>query len=628
MSDQRKPGGSPKETHGPIFKPGDFCKGGRYKIFDLLGAGGMCEVWRAFDEEAPSYEEQWVAVKVLRSKLGFDSDSKKRLEKEARTLLDIQHDNLVRVFHADVDDERNLFFYVMELLQGETLDAKIKRTGGLDLEEALRVVAEIADAAHLLHQLGIIHRDLKPENVYLTEDGRARVLDLGVAKFDPERFPDRATVPTGPNTILGTCPYMSPEQCFGSPLDARSDVYAIGLIAYACIAGFHAAQGSQGGWMPQDYKQWAGWHINNQPKPLPRVMTWLHEKVWKVISKALAKEPADRQRSAAELSAELRGLAAWLMAQDLLKAPAAPVRIRGAAALPLATTERDTTAASSPRASQPSPASPHSTGRGPSSSAEESKAVAPRTLRPAPAAAPSARAPASTQEVLSPRTAGGTEIILIGPASASATPVPRTARGTEIIREAPVSRAALSSARPLLGEGPTPPASSTGKENESAPGALTVAERAQKPTPKNNPRASQSTPTAHSLPVARWRAPRTPKRELAAMGGGGVMLGVCVAALVVVLGGLLRRSSAPSIAGPAVAAAASTSTPAIATQQASSGPPPPQGSATPIASSSASPMSAAGAGQPKASSTAASKAPRKATTATPLPRPISDRIRD
>ena len=526
-----------------VFQPGDLCKGGRYKIFDLLGAGGMCEVWQAFDDQAADYDTQWVAVKVLKSKLAFDDESKKRHEKEARALLRIRHENLVRVFHADVDEERNVFFYVMEHLKGETLDARIRRDGGLELADALRFVAEVADATHVLHQIGIIHRDLKPDNIFITTSGRAVVLDLGVAKFDPERFPDRATQPTGPNTILGTCPYMSPEQCLGSPLDARSDVYALGLILYAAIAGFHAAQHGPGGWLPRDYKEWAGWHLHNHPKPLPQVQTSLPERVWDVVACAMAKEPGDRFSSAEELSAELRGLSAWLDSHHLLRRPP-PVTapdLNDTAACALATTEETLTTRSDGALSILGLSRKVDTGRKEKEAvdgrahAESLKSVPPPrdvARSSSPPTSVGVASSAAGPETPPPVTSNGTEIILVGPASLAAGPAPRTANGTEIIR------GELPSRRPS-----GPPAGPRGNE----PGCSV--QQAEDPsderrTGRKSLFASQNTPVTHAVPVLARRPMATSTRRILAFGGAGVACGVGLSILVGVIVGAARHAPA------------------------------------------------------------------------------------
>ncbi len=499
-----------------IFKPGDTCKGGRYKIFDLLGAGGMCEVWRAYDEE----EMQWAAVKVLKSKLAFDDESKRRLEKEAETLLDLNHKHLVKVFHADVDEERNIFFYVMELLEGETLDEKIHRMGELPLVDALRIVAEVANAVHAVHVLGIVHRDLKPENTFVDKHGRTVLLDFGVAKFDPARFPDRATLPTGPNTILGTLAYMSPEQVLGSrQLDARSDVYALGLMAYKAITGFHPAQRSRGGWMPQDLGQWGGWHVNNAPKPLPLVMSWLHERVWKVVAKALAKDPSERYRSAAEFSNELLGLLAWLKSNDLLTPPAPQLKATGAAAAALATTEQDITVTRSQvELINVGKAKAESTISAPFLSKIRTESAEAKR----PAASLSTPIPVDSARGV-PSTANGTEIIRRAPASSPVSVAPRTAHGTEIITLA-----------------------------KAAPMPLSTS-------------ISQSTPIAHAVPIVAPDGSRIGPRRLAIFGGAGVAIGICLAGLTALLARAPHKSSTPEAGGTLTAASTNIDAPSTQT---------------------------------------------------------------
>jgi eukaryotic-like serine/threonine-protein kinase len=647
-----------RESHTTVFVPGDVLKGGRYKIFDQLGAGGMGEVWRAFDAEARTYDEQWVAVKVCAAKLALDKDSKRRLEKEGRTLLEARHPNLVRVLHADIDDQRNAFFYVMEYLEGEPLTSLLEHRGPLDLEEALWILAEICDGAHGLHVLGIVHRDLKPDNIFIGKPspgdkaaaadpflatiGRVVILDLGVAKFDPRRFPDRATQPTGPNTVIGTLAWMSPEQILGSSqLDGRSDVYAIGLIAYRMLAGFHPAQQGPGGWMPSDLSQWGGWHVNSRPKPLPLVMPWMHLRVWKVIERALAKDPKERHGSAQALADELRGLRSWLGEHQLLRPPVSTPRPSPRQAIEEATTEQERLPAEAPgappvttrsgpgarRAGDVEPGSPPSGVRG----AEEPRgAESDKTAPASPAVGPSGVP--SWLPLPSPRTAAGTEI-LHGPSPVSeGAPPPRTASGTEIIRLPAGMRAPFSMAAPA-----SPPSRTAGaagarpsggtermprerEEHEDAaaraeavdrgdgsveppPATEPLPRRSSVPPPEKRPwlgrgmqrsssTGSQRMPFAQSVPIRGGKAAREERRARRAL---AAMLGVAllVAAMLLVLVRVLRRDGASS-SEPSAATTASASAEA------------------PVTTAAGATSSSASASGASASSGAASSEPRAA----------------
>ena len=540
---------------GFIFQEGgDWFGGDRYAIVKLLGKGGQCEVWLARDRDAdPDDPERFVAIKVLQSRLQIDDKAGKRLKAEALAFLGIENKNLPRVYHADVDPERNLFFYVMEYLRGETLDERIRRSGPVDLLDALRIVAEAAEAVQVIHGLGILHCDLKPENIFLTDDGRAVVLDLGVAKFDQDRFPDRSTFRTDQTSIAGTFAYMSPEQCLGDKLDVRSDVYALGIILYHCLTGFHPAQGYAGGWMPKDFRQWSGWHLNNPPKPLPMVVPWLPVSVWETVSTAIQKDREERQSSARGLAIELRTRIAVLRDTPILK-PAGPgsglpaAELEGRTeALALATTDQKGGVPSLGVAlatTDPTMAAgvhvPEVVSMAVGSQAYENSPVQSMAVA-------SDRAPASTSPppTAAPRTPNGTEIISasearLSPGSISA---PRTARGTEIIL-APAPRAARGA-------------------YVSAEGAGAPAARA---TLKSPP--SSRTPGAQAVPIVPVRlgaARRTPTVRVVAFGGAGLVLGLGLATLVAVLSG---HGPTPSAHGPAAASSPTPVAPPSATSNA------------------------------------------------------------
>jgi serine/threonine-protein kinase len=361
---------------GFIFREnGDWFGSDRYIILRLLGKGGMCEVWLARDRFADDDDpKRFVAIKVLQSKLEIDEKSRKRLKAEALAFMDIEDDpNLPRVYHADIDPERNLFYYVMEYLRGKTLEERIRRTGPLPLAEAMRIVASVTEAVQVIHNMGIIHRDLKPENIFLTEDGRVVLLDLGVAKFDEERFPNRSTFRTDDTSIAGTFAYMSPEQSLGEKLDVRSDIYALGIIAYCCIAGRHPAQETPGGWMPNGYRAWSGWHINNQPKSLLLVVPGLPASVWTVISKAIEKDRDLRFASAAELGIKFRALERMAKEISLLapkperhSAPSAEATTQPhASILPAKMPRNDAVALATTEKTEGGPSLPHPTAEAP-----------------------------------------------------------------------------------------------------------------------------------------------------------------------------------------------------------------------------------------------------------------------
>jgi serine/threonine-protein kinase len=637
---------------GFIFREnGDWFGSDRYIIVRLLGKGGMCEVWLAYDRCAePDDPKRFVAIKVLQSKLEIDEKSRKRLKAEALAFMKINDDpNLPRVYQADIDPERNLFYYVMEYLRGETLEERIRRDGPLPLAEAMRIVASVTEAVQVVHDMGIIHRDLKPENIFLTEDGRVVLLDLGVAKFDEERFPNRSTFRTDETSIAGTFAYMSPEQSLGEKLDVRSDIYALGIIAYCCITGRHPAQETPGGWMPSGYRAWSGWHLNNHPKSLLLIVPGLPANVWTVISKAIEKDRDLRFATAADLAIEFRDIEATAREIDLLTLPAAQ---HGAPSAEATTQPQTSALPANARHDAAALATTEKTGQGRPSLIETPERIStPGALDPGfdprsrrsyePHTGPGSLVPlAPSSEAVSapPCTARGTEIIAAPPRSSVATPSPRTASGTEII---PVPSRAPATARG--------PASALGSMSRATPPPApprSVVPSAP-PAPQLTAQGMRSTPSAHAIPIVRTRSedrPRQPRHRIALFGAAGLVLGLAGAALVV---SLVRPNGARATAAPTVTAEPSTpEAPASSPTSTSSAEPSsaPTSSAAPSSAPASSPTSTSSAepsGRQTAKATSTPAAPTTPSTARQTPRtppaprptsttrkPKSDRILD
>src|SRR5260221_13726479 len=206
---------------------------GPYRIVAAIGAGGMGEVYRAVDTRL----EREVAVKVLTDHLSRDRESLRRFEQEARAAGMLNHPNIVAVYDIGVEGDRR--YIVSELLEGESLRVRL-RQGAIAPRKAIDMAQQIARGLAAAHEKGIIHRDLKPENVFVTRDGQVKILDFGLAKLrdltgsDPER--ETATQQTRPGAVMGTVPYMSPEQVRGLPADTRSDIFALGSVLYEMLA--------------------------------------------------------------------------------------------------------------------------------------------------------------------------------------------------------------------------------------------------------------------------------------------------------------------------------------------------------------------------------------------------------
>jgi len=217
---------------------------GSYEVLGPLGAGGMGEVFRAHDTKLG----REVALKLLPEGLASSPELLSRLEREARTLASLHHPHVATLFAFEEHDSRH--FLVMELVPGETLAERIAR-GPLPLREALALFRQIAEGLEAAHEKGVVHRDLKPANIKITPDGRAKVLDFGLAKAaEPSsdsissELPTETHAGTTPGVIVGTAAYMSPEQARGLPVDRRTDVWAFGACLYEALSGRRAFAGA------------------------------------------------------------------------------------------------------------------------------------------------------------------------------------------------------------------------------------------------------------------------------------------------------------------------------------------------------------------------------------------------
>ena len=208
---------------------------GHFRIEGPLGAGGMGEVYRARDTRL----DREVAVKVLPEAMARDPDRLARFEREARALAQLSHPNILAVH--EFGREGDVAFVVTELLHGETLRQRLARER-LAWRKVVEIAAGVADGLASAHAHGIAHRDLKPENLFLTSEGQARILDFGIARFEPtgDRESETLEAPassTRPGVLLGTVGYMSPEQARGEPGDARSDIFAFGCVLFEMLTG-------------------------------------------------------------------------------------------------------------------------------------------------------------------------------------------------------------------------------------------------------------------------------------------------------------------------------------------------------------------------------------------------------
>jgi serine/threonine-protein kinase len=268
----------------------------KYLIEELIKTGGMGSVYRG----KHVLMDKRVAIKVLRPSLAVDDDVVARFSREAKAASRISHPHAVNVTDFG-ESENGVVFLVMEYLDGQTLKEIIKGEGAMSLERTTEIVRQVAGALDAAHEQGVIHRDLKSDNIMLSNTNGgdwAKVLDFGIAKIQqPEGVRDIEI--TAANLVIGTPQYMSPEQCSQSgPIDARSDVYSFGIIAYEMLAGRVPFTGESPTVIMM--KQ-----VQDEPPPLSDFRPDLPTGVTQIISRSLAKQPDDRFQSAGELSKAL-----------------------------------------------------------------------------------------------------------------------------------------------------------------------------------------------------------------------------------------------------------------------------------------------------------------------------------
>jgi Tol biopolymer transport system component len=274
---------------------------GPYEIVSPLGAGGMGEVYRARDTRL----ERTVAVKVLPSHLSSSPEVRQRFEREARTISQLSHPHICALY--DVGREGETEYLVMEYLEGETLSERLAK-GPLALEQMLQHGTEIADALDKAHRQGIVHRDLKPANVMITKSG-VKLLDFGLAKAMAPAVPapDLTAQPTAAarsnlteaGMIVGTFQYMAPEQLEGKPVDARTDIFALGAVLYEMATGRKAFAGASRASLITAI-------MSSEPASVSSMQPTAPPALDRLVKTCLAKDPDERWQSAADLARELR----------------------------------------------------------------------------------------------------------------------------------------------------------------------------------------------------------------------------------------------------------------------------------------------------------------------------------
>jgi serine/threonine protein kinase len=260
-----------------------------YEILEELGRGGMAVVFRAREKAL----DREVAIKVLPARLMIDKDFVERFEHEARTSAKLEHPNIIPIYRVGrVGPNGEVLYFVMKLLRGQSLSAVLKQRGKLDASDVRRILMESAAALGYAAKRGVVHRDIKPDNILLDSEGRCVITDFGIAKAPGGQK-------TAAGTSLGTPLYMSPEHAAGSPLDGRSDMYSLGVVAYQCLFGKTPFSADDP--FAVLYK-----HIN-EPVPQPTLTTDDEKTLYAVIARMLAKKPDDRFQTGNEVIAALGG---------------------------------------------------------------------------------------------------------------------------------------------------------------------------------------------------------------------------------------------------------------------------------------------------------------------------------
>jgi serine/threonine protein kinase len=289
-----------------------------YKILAKLGSGGMGEVWRAQDLELG----REVAVKVLPADMATDADRLERFKREARTVATLNHPNIVTIF--SVEEAEGVHFLTMELVEGKRLD-EIIPAAGLGLDRLFSLAVPLSGALATAHDKGILHRDLKPANIMVGDEGRVKILDFGLAKLLQTNSPEveatllQTEALTQEGMVVGTVPYMSPEQIEGKPVDHRTDVFSLGVVFYEMATGQRPFTGESSPALMSSI-------LKDSPRVLTETREDLPRHLGRIVQRCLEKNPERRFQTMKDVRNELESLSQEIQSGEAISRPVEVLR--------------------------------------------------------------------------------------------------------------------------------------------------------------------------------------------------------------------------------------------------------------------------------------------------------------